>query len=96
MLQVILGYSQMLLTGKKPDQPDYKDLIKIVKASEQEAELVRRLLIFAKQTPTAKAVTELNTEIRNIVGLLSRTCPKDVDIDADLEEDPNPTMADAA
>jgi PAS domain S-box-containing protein len=94
MLQVILGYSQMLLEEKSPDHPDYEDLREIVRASEQEAELVRRLLVFAKQTPSEKVTTELNFQVRGMINLLSRTFPKMIDIKLDLADGLNMIMAD--
>jgi PAS domain S-box-containing protein len=94
MLQVILGYSQMLLEEKSPDHPDYEDLREIVRASEQEAELVRRLLIFAKKTPTEKVTTELNSQVKGMTSLLSRTFPKMIDIKLDLADGLNMIMAD--
>ena len=94
MLQVILGYSQMLLEEKSPDHPDYEDLREIVRASEQEAELVRRLLVFAKQTPTEKVTTELNSQVKGMTSLLSRTFPKMIDIKLDLADGLNMIMAD--
>lgn len=84
MLQVILGYSQIMLSGKSVHDPNYEDLQRIVHSAEQQAELVKSLLMYARKAPTNKVPVELNAQIDQMADMLFRSFPKMIDIDLDL------------
>jgi two-component system, cell cycle sensor histidine kinase and response regulator CckA len=94
MLQIILGYSQLLLTGKTPDDPDYEDLQRIISTAEQEADLVKRLLIFARQSGADKVPVDLNVQVKEMSTILFRTFPKMIDMELDLFDGIHAVMAD--
>ncbi len=96
MLQIIMGYSQLLLEGKRKDDQDYEDLQGIVKIAEQGADLVRRLLIFTRESPTEKSLVDLNYQIRKLSNLISGAFPKMIELDIDLHEGLHPILADPA
>lgn len=85
MLQVILGYSQIMLSGKSLHDPNYEDLQRIVHSAEQQAELVKSLLMYARKAPTNKVPVELNRQIEQMTDMLFRSFPKMIDIDLDLD-----------
>jgi signal transduction histidine kinase len=65
----ILGYAQLLLkTIKQPEQ--VSDLERIVRSSLNAREIVRKLLMFARQMPTMKSRIHLNKIITDSLDLL--------------------------
>ncbi|ACN14368.1 sensory box histidine kinase / response regulator [Desulforapulum autotrophicum HRM2] len=68
ILQGISGYTEILLQGKEPDNPDFPNLTAIYKAAERGTRLIRQLLSFShgvtarkEQTAKADALLEKNT-----------------------------------
>ncbi|MEW6533121.1 MAG: PAS domain S-box protein [Thermodesulfobacteriota bacterium] len=86
LLQVILGYSELMLAERKPTESDYGDLERMRKAARSGAELVQRLLTFSRKVEPKPIPMDLNRQIRLVEKLLSRTLPKMIEIQADLEE----------
>ena len=94
MLQIILGYSQLLLGDKKDGDPSYKDLQTIIQTAKGGADLVKKLLAFGQQTPIFPVNLDLSRKIRKLIPLLSRTLPQLVKIDLDLTHEPLTIHAD--
>jgi two-component system, cell cycle sensor histidine kinase and response regulator CckA len=94
MLQIILGYSQLLLDDQKNDDPGYKDLQTIIETVEGGADLVRKLLAFGRQAPTFPVFLDLNHQIMELTRLISGTLPQIVKIDFDLTHGPVTIHAD--
>ncbi len=61
LLQVIQGYTEILLAGKKPEDQDYKDFLAIRDATVRAAELTRELLTFSRNNKSI----ETNTAFQN-------------------------------
>ncbi|MGO8878960.1 MAG: PAS domain S-box protein [Desulfomonilaceae bacterium] len=95
MLQVILGYSQLLLEDKKKDDLGCKDLQTIIQAGKGGADLVNKLLAFGQQAATFPVNLDLNHQIRELIPLISRTLPQVVKIDIDLTHGPVMIHADS-
>ncbi len=87
ILQVTLGFSELLLSEKREDDPDHADLQKIHQAGRSGAELVKRLLTLSRKVDLKTAPMDLNAQIRNTEKLLRRTIPRMVDIRLELAED---------
>jgi two-component system, cell cycle sensor histidine kinase and response regulator CckA len=87
LLQVTLGYSDLLLSEKSDDDPEYGDLLKIVQAAGHGRELVRRLLAFSRKLEPRLVRLDLNNEIIRVEELLSRTIPRVISIKLDLSPD---------
>ena len=94
MLQIILGYSQLLLEDKKKDDPGYKELQTVIETGKGGADLVKKLLAFGQQAPIFPVNIDLNHKIRELIPLLSRTLPQLVKIDLDLTHGPSTIHAD--
>jgi PAS domain S-box-containing protein len=94
MLQVILGYSQLLLEDKKEGDLGYKDLQTIIQAGKGGADLVNKLLAFGQQSPIFPINLDLNHQIRGLIPLIFRTLPEIVKIDVDLTQEPTTIFAD--
>lgn len=87
LLQVIGGYNQLLLTNKKPDDPDYKYLANISLLTKKAGDLVKQLLLFARKVETVFRQIDLNNEISNLKELLSSVIPKTIAIELSLTPD---------
>jgi signal transduction histidine kinase len=66
MLQIIIGYSDLILMDIKKNDPVYNDVQSIIKTSKEGAELVRRLLLFGKEASSSKGHLELNQQIKQL------------------------------
>ncbi len=85
ILQVILGYADLLLMDKPIDAPDHAELEVIVKSARSGGELVQRLLAFGRKVESNFQAVDLNSEVGQVVKLLSRTIPKMIRIETSLE-----------
>ena len=94
MLQIILGYSQLLLHDKKVGDPGYTDLQTIIRTVKEGAELVEKLLAFGQQSQLLTVPLDLNRQIMEAYKLITRTLPQVVQIDMDLTEEPTTICAD--
>ena len=94
ILQVALGYSELLLTGKSGKDPDYDDLQKIHLAARSGADLVRNLLTFSRKVEPRPVPMDLNNQVRNIEKLLHRVIPRMIDIRLELAVDLKRTNGD--
>ena len=81
ILTIVSGFTELLLSQKKPGDPDYDDLEKVVSASHRGSELVRRLMSFSRKTELQKQPLDLNKAIDDLKCLLCRTIPKSIDIE---------------
>ncbi|MGC8659408.1 MAG: PAS domain-containing hybrid sensor histidine kinase/response regulator, partial [Desulfomonilaceae bacterium] len=94
MLQIIIGYCEMILAEKKVDQPHfYRHLQTIIKTGKGGAELVQKLLAFGQQTQTVPVPLDLNHHISQLSALMSRTLPHVVKLTLDLTDKPTTILA---
>ena len=94
MLQIILGYSQLLLQDKKEGDSGCKDIQTIIETVKGGASLVKKLLAFGQQSPIFPVNMDLNHQIRELIPVISRTLPEIVKIDVDLTHGPVKINAD--
>ena len=87
ILTIISGFAELLLAEKVETDDDYIDLQKIFRASQNGAELVRRLLTFSRKVETKLRPISLNLQVKNVEKLLSRTIPKTIQVELHLAED---------
>ncbi|MGC8657639.1 MAG: ATP-binding protein [Desulfomonilaceae bacterium] len=86
MLQIIVGYCEILLIEKNDGDPDHAELQTILKIAQEEAELVKRLITFVGKGPVQKVPVFLNDRIKDLVSILSHSFPRDIEIKLDLAE----------
>ena len=87
LLQSISGFTEVLLGGKDPSDPDYENL-KIIEGSSQEAaDLIGHLLIFSRKVESELKPVVLNRQINKVSKLLERTIPKMISIKYNLAQD---------
>ncbi len=94
MLQIIMGYSQILLMDRDQNDKDYKDLKNILFTAQQQADLVSRLLQFARKAPLDPGPLDLNRRITELATVMFKTFPKIIDTRLDLAADLKNVMAD--
>jgi nitrogen-specific signal transduction histidine kinase/ActR/RegA family two-component response regulator len=94
LLTVILGFSELLLIDKQPDDPEHSDLGKIAQSARNGADLVKRLMTFSRQAEMRPRSVDLNYVVRQAEQLLRRTIPRMVDIRLDLAHEPVTIFAD--
>ncbi|MBM3299274.1 MAG: PAS domain S-box protein, partial [Deltaproteobacteria bacterium] len=82
LLTIINGYTELVLSEKTDDDPNYSDLQKILQTGRKGAELVQRLLAFIKKgvrgTPQP---LDLNSVVENSVAVMKRTFRKMIEIE---------------
>ncbi|MCL5126621.1 MAG: PAS domain S-box protein [Deltaproteobacteria bacterium] len=93
MLQIMIGYSELLLNGEENGDQKYNDLRAIIRTGEEGAELVRKLLAFGQQGQVVPVKLDLNGQIRQLSTLISRTLPHVVRVDLDLTDKPTTIRA---
>ncbi|MCX5873244.1 MAG: ATP-binding protein [Deltaproteobacteria bacterium] len=86
IFQIILSASQLMLSEKSKDDPDYHLLQYIVNNVRGGADVVNRLLMFGKEASIRPVSVDLNHQIRELTALISRTLPQVVQFDVDLAD----------
>lgn len=75
-LGAILGYAQLLQkTARLPEQPR-EDVERIVKACLHAREIVRNLLLFARQVPPRMTPTDINDVVREVLHFMHGPCER--------------------
>jgi PAS domain S-box-containing protein len=96
LLQGILGYTQILLIDRNPDDADYARLKEVERAALRASELTQQLLTFSRKVESKVRPVDLNQQVREIHRILERTIPKMIDIEMSLHEDLYTINADPA
>jgi PAS domain S-box-containing protein len=94
ILQVTLGYSEMLLQDKEEGDPENADLKKILHAAKNGAELVQSLLTFSRKVEPKFVQLSVNRQITQVEKLLRRTIPRMIEIRVNLDPDVSEINAD--
>jgi len=80
LLQVIMGFSEFLLTRLAPGDPSRREVEEIYKAGERAASLTRQLLAFGRRQVLRPKVLDLNALVSNMGRMLRRLISEDVDL----------------
>jgi two-component system cell cycle sensor histidine kinase/response regulator CckA len=95
ILQVALGYSELILADEGLPQHYRADLQKINESSRRGADLVQRLLTFSRKTEVKPLPLNLNRRVIEVRKMLERTIPKMIELQLHLAEDLATINADA-
>jgi nitrogen-specific signal transduction histidine kinase len=87
MLQIIVGFTQLLLMNKSKGQADYEDLMNIWATCQRAADLVKSLMTFAGKSWISLGPVKLNRAVEQTKDLLLKTLPRMVKIRFRLTED---------
>ena len=80
VLQVALGYSELILGDEGLPQRYKADIQKINESARRGADLVQRLLTFSRKTEVKPVPINLNRRINEVRKMLERTVPKMIEI----------------
>ncbi len=94
MLQIMMGYCDLLLSDKKKGEPGYQELQTIIETTRGGADLVKKLLAFGQKGQIFPVPLDLNHQISQLATLLSHTLPHVVQVDLDLIDGPATIRAD--
>ncbi len=94
LLTIITGYSQLVLSHLKPDDPNRHSLEQIMKAGERAAGLTKQLLAFSRRQVLQPKVLDLNALVAGLSTMLQRLIGEDVDLRMELAPDLGRVSAD--
>jgi len=94
MLNVILGYGEIILNQLRPGDPLREDVKEIVEAGHRSAALTRQLLAFSRKQTLKPEVLDLNKVIQELENMLHRLIGEDIELELVLSEDIARVMAD--
>ncbi|MFH0823554.1 MAG: PAS domain S-box protein [Pseudomonadota bacterium] len=94
ILQVALGYSELILSDDEFPDHFRDDVRKIHESARRGAELVERLLTFGRKAEFKPRPLNLNHRIIELRKMLERTLPKMIDIQLRLSDNPAAINAD--
>ncbi|MCP4340523.1 MAG: PAS domain S-box protein [Desulfobulbaceae bacterium] len=80
MLNVIMGYTELMLEKTQTDSSMQHDLLEIQGAAQRSTEITRQLLAFARQQTIAPKVLDLNDAVENMLKMLRRLIGEDIDL----------------
>jgi two-component system cell cycle sensor histidine kinase/response regulator CckA len=80
ILGVIMGYSDLLMSGLGPDSPLRKYAEEILHASERAAGLTRQLLVFSRKQTVQPVVLDLNDAVKDLDKMLRRLIDENVEM----------------
>lgn len=80
MLGVIIGYTELLMDSKGPEDPAYNDLEEILKAANRSSEITRQLLAFARKQTISPQVVDLNSTVESMLKMMRRLIGEDIDL----------------
>jgi two-component system, cell cycle sensor histidine kinase and response regulator CckA len=85
LLTAILGYSDLLANGLKPEDPMREGLTEIRNAGQRAAELTRQLLAFGRKQVLSPRVSDVNDVLGGLLKLISRLIGEDIELKTHFE-----------
>jgi|GEM_PF-6538438 len=80
LLQGILGYTRILIRNSDTQDPSRSDLMEVEKASLRASDLVRQIMMLARQVPTCTEPVDMAVLVREIATLCRSTFPRNITI----------------
>lgn len=87
MMTVVIGYSELVLSKLEVSSPFHNQIKEIKKAGERAAALTRQLLAFSRKQILQPVELNLNETVKNLLRLLQRLIPENIEIITKLSED---------
>lgn len=95
IIQAIMGYNQIMISGRTRNEAELSYLKSIEELIQRSRELVGQLMLFGKKVEPLSKIININEEISNIHNLLTKSIPKMINIQTNLQEDIFPLIADS-
>ncbi len=83
LLTAILGYTELLLSHRPPDDPDRADLEEIQKAGHRASALTQQLLAFGRKQVLQPREVDLNRTLAGVTPMLRRVLREDVTLEVE-------------
>ena len=80
LMNVINGYTQMLMWDFQPEDPRYEDLKEIQEAALRAGRLTHQLLIFSRMNKSEKSQMNFNLLLDNITKMIKRIIGEDIEM----------------
>ncbi len=87
ILSAILGYTEMILLELEPDHSISGNLKQVVKAGNRAKDLVNQILAFSRQSPQNIHLIKIQPIVKESLGLLRASLPKNIKIESSIESD---------
>jgi PAS domain S-box-containing protein len=87
VLQVILGYAQLLQGKQQPNTQEHNHVARIAAAARGGAELIRQLMAFSRKASIRPQALDLNQQVNQVCDMLRHTIPKMIHIRLELADD---------
>lgn len=87
LLQIVLGYADLILTDNEIKEKTRNNVNTIVAAGERGADLIRNLLMFSRKGEVNFQPIDLNDQIEQVVRMLCRSIPQMIRIETNLALD---------
>jgi len=84
LLAVILNYADFVAEGLPEESQLQDDIAEVTNAARRAAELTRQLLVFSRRDLVTPSVVDVNQSITNLLNLLRRTLPEEIELQTDL------------
>ena len=94
LLQIINGFSEVLLLQLSPLDPAREDLEEIIKAGNRGASLTSQLLAFSRRQANQPKVLDLNGFVSNMGGVFQRLLGENIELAINLDPTAGKVMAD--
>lgn len=95
ILQIIKGYSVMVISELTPQSTTYQDMEQVVLAGERAQNLVRQLLIFSRRERPLKKHFALSSLVSGMITMLGRVIGEDVRLLTESEDEGRLIFADS-
>jgi len=86
LLTLIQGHTELAMMRLDEDDPLYRDLKEIHRASVRAANLTRQLLLFSRRQPMEMVPLDLNKVVGDIIKMIRRLIGEDISVATDMEE----------
>jgi two-component system, cell cycle sensor histidine kinase and response regulator CckA len=88
LLTAILGYTELLLGTRGPEDPDRADLEEIQKAGQRAAALTQQLLAYSRKQMLSPKEVDLNQTVVGLQSMLTRLIREDITLSYELAPEP--------
>jgi two-component system, cell cycle sensor histidine kinase and response regulator CckA len=95
ILAGIMGYSELALIAVREGQENARELEEVLHLAKRARDLVKKIMTFGRKLELDLKPLQLNHEILQARELLSRTIPKMIAFDVQLDDDLKPIQGDA-
>ena len=87
LLTAIQGHTELAMMRLNEDEPVYRDLKEVKRASVRAANLTRQLLLFSRRQPMEMTPLNLNETVEDMMKMVRRLIGEDIAVTTSMEED---------